>query len=117
MTSILDLDPDVIVMYLCTKNEVSRARLSKEPEQDRETDGQTDTHNEKYYRGAFTDGNNIVQLVANDDVTTTTRRLMMCVYVFSYSFCLSCRFDCRNASTQKLTVRQSGVTRRCSSMQ
>jgi len=41
MTLILDLDLDILKMYLHTKNEVSRPRLSKVRAQSRQTDTQT----------------------------------------------------------------------------
>jgi len=31
------------------------------------------------------------------------------MFVYSYSSCSSCRYDYRNVSTQRLTVRQSGM--------
>ena len=58
MTLILELDLDMVEMYLYTKNEVSMLRGSKVIAwTDRNTDRQTDTHDRKQYLPAYAGGN------------------------------------------------------------
>ena len=61
MTLILKVDLDMVKMYLHTKNEVSMLRGSKVIAwTDRNTDTQTDRHDQKHYLPAYAGGNSSV---------------------------------------------------------
>ena len=49
MTFIHELDLDVLKLYLCTKSEISRSKLSKVRAQAGQTDRQTDRCNLRHY--------------------------------------------------------------------
>ena len=83
MTLILNLDLDMVKMYLHTKNEVSMSSGSKViAGTDRNTDTQTDTNDRKHYLPAYAGGN----YMKNSKRLRGTRIEIRCKKEFIFDF-------------------------------